>query len=67
MRYQTATQWGVYEVEVDHGQIRAVHGIDLDPVPAAIAQTLVDGVQQDDRAEEPARGQCPFRIVPRRR
>ena len=41
MRYQTATQWGVYEVEVEHGQIRSVHGIDLDPVPAGIAETLV--------------------------
>ena len=54
MRYQTATQWGVYEVEVDHGQIQAVHGIDLDPFPAAIAQTLVDGVQHKQRIARPS-------------
>jgi biotin/methionine sulfoxide reductase len=54
MRYQTATQWGVYEVEVEHGQIRSVHGIDLDPVPAGIAETLVDGVQHKQRVARPA-------------
>lgn len=54
MRYQTATQWGVYEVEVEDGHIVAVHGHDLDPLPSAIGQALVDGVQHKQRIMQPA-------------
>ncbi len=54
MRYQTATQWGVYEVEVIDGEICAVHGIDLDPAPAPMGQLLCDGVQHKLRVQRPA-------------
>ena len=54
MRYQTATQWGAYDVEVEDGKIVAVHGHPADPHPAAIGQTLVDGVQHDLRIKRPA-------------
>ena len=42
MRYKTATQWGVYEVEVTDGQITDVQGITADPAPAPMANTLLD-------------------------
>ena len=41
MRYRTATQWGVYQVEVNEGQIASVHGVDEDPDPSEIGQVLV--------------------------
>ena len=54
MRVRTATQWGVYEVEVEDGAITAVHGIAEDPEPAGIGQVLVDGVQHKARIQRPA-------------
>ncbi len=54
MRYKTATQWGVYEVEVDDERIVGVHGIAEDPAPAEIRHTLVDGIQHDLRIRRPA-------------
>ena len=44
MRYRTATQWGVYQVEVNEGQIASVQGVDEDPDPSEIGQVLVGGV-----------------------
>ncbi len=54
MRYQTATQWGVYYVEVEDGRLRTVHGHPLDPQPSALGQALVDGVQHRLRIQRPA-------------
>ena len=54
MRYRTATQWGVYQVEVNEGQIASVHGVDEDPDPSEIGQVLVDGVHHASRIKRPA-------------
>ncbi len=53
MKYQTATQWGVYEVEVEAGRIVSVNGISGDPDPSAIGQLLVDGIQHKTRIDQP--------------
>lgn len=52
--FRTATQWGVYDVLVEDEQIRAVTGIDIDPAPSAIGQTLTDAVQHKLRIRRPA-------------
>ena len=54
MRYKTATQWGVYEVDVLDGQISGVHGIAADPEPADIRNTLLDGIQHEKRIRRPS-------------
>jgi len=54
MRYRTATQWGVYEVEVANGEITAVHGIAEDPAPSGIRHALLDGIQHPSRIQRPA-------------
>ncbi|MEM9621806.1 MAG: molybdopterin-dependent oxidoreductase, partial [Pseudomonadota bacterium] len=53
MRYQTATQWGVYEVEVVDGKIRQVHNFAGDPDPSPLGQALLDGVQHPLRITQP--------------
>ena len=54
MRYRNATQWGVYDVEVEDGRIVDVFPIDEDPEPAEILHTLRDGVQHPSRIRTPA-------------
>lgn len=54
MRYKTATQWGVFDVTVSDGVIQRVDGIHQDPDPAAIGQTLLDGIQHDSRIQRPS-------------
>ena len=54
MRYRTATQWGVYEVEVVNDRITAVDGIATDPHPSPIKNALADGVQHPLRIKRPA-------------
>ena len=54
MKYRTATQWGVYDVEVDHGRIIGVHDVDFDPNPSPLGQGLVDGIQHETRIQRPA-------------
>ncbi len=54
MKYRTATQWGVFDVTVSDGVIQRVDGIQQDPDPAAIGQTLLDGVQHASRIQRPA-------------
>lgn len=54
MRYQTATQWGVYEVEVESEQIVAVHGLASDPNPAELRHGLLDGIAHPLRIQRPA-------------
>ncbi|MEE2783390.1 MAG: molybdopterin-dependent oxidoreductase [Pseudomonadota bacterium] len=54
MKYRTATQWGVYDVEVDHGRIIGVHDVDFDPNPSPLGQALVDGIQHETRVQRPA-------------
>ena len=54
MKYRTATQWGVYDVEVDHGRIIGVHDVDFDPNPTPLGQALVDGIQHETRIQRPA-------------
>jgi len=54
MKYRTATQWGVYDVEVDHGRIIGVHDVDFDPNPSPLGQALVDGIQHETRIQRPA-------------
>ena len=53
MRYKTATQWGVYHVEVVDGQVRAVDGISEDPEPSGIGQALLDSVTHSARVQRP--------------
>ena len=50
---RTATQWGVYDVEVVDDRITSVSPIEGDPDPSPIGQALVDGVQSL-RVERPA-------------
>ena len=52
--FRTATQWGVYDVIVEDDRIRSVTGIDIDPAPSDIGQTLTDGVQHKLRIRRPA-------------
>ncbi len=54
MQYRTATQWGVYDVIVEEGQIVEVKGIAEDPYPSDIGKSLLDGVQHDARIRRPA-------------
>ena len=54
MRFRTATQWGVYDVDVTDGKIQSVHGIAEDPDPAPMGQTLLDGIQHDTRIKRPS-------------
>ncbi len=54
MRYQTATQWGVYDVEVCDGKIVGLHYRKEDPAPSNIGRVLTDGVQHKLRVERPA-------------
>ena len=54
MRYKTATQWGVYDVEVLDGKITGVQGITADPAPAPMGQNILDGIQHDERIRRPA-------------
>ncbi len=51
---RTATQWGVYDLEIEDDKIVAVHGIDADPNPAQIKQVLLDGVQHSSRIKRPS-------------
>ena len=44
MRYKTATQWGVFDVEVLDGKITGVQGIAADPAPAPMGQNILDGM-----------------------
>ena len=54
MRYKTATQWGVFDVEVLDGKITSVKGITADPAPAPMGQNILDGIQHDKRIRRPA-------------
>lgn len=54
MRYKTATQWGVYEVEVSNGQITSVEGVPEDPDPAELRKGLLDGITHPLRIARPA-------------
>jgi biotin/methionine sulfoxide reductase len=54
MTARTATQWGVYDVEVHHGNIEAVVPLDIDPDPSPIGEALVDGTLHPLRVESPA-------------
>ncbi len=53
-RLRTATQWGVYDLEVRDGNIVAVAGIDADPDPAPMGDVLLDGVRHNTRIPRPA-------------
>ena len=53
-RYRTATQWGVYDLEVGDNSIVGVTGIDADPNPAPMGDLLLDGVQHHTRIQRPA-------------
>ena len=52
-RYRTATQWGVYDVDVEDERIIAVHGIGADPAPSAVGQNLKDAIQHPLRIDQP--------------
>ncbi|HBK13899.1 MAG TPA: Asp-tRNA(Asn)/Glu-tRNA(Gln) amidotransferase GatCAB subunit C, partial [Gammaproteobacteria bacterium] len=53
-RFRTATQWGVYDLEVSDSSIVGVTGIDADPNPAPMGDLLLDGVQHHTRIQQPA-------------
>ncbi|MFT5577599.1 MAG: biotin/methionine sulfoxide reductase [Paraglaciecola psychrophila] len=52
--YQTATQWGVYQVSVEDEQIVAVAPLAIDPDPSPLGQALVDGIQHPLRIKRPS-------------
>ena len=54
MNRRTATQWGVYDVEVSEGRITAVTPLAIDPDPSPIGQALVDTTQGPLRIRKPA-------------
>lgn len=54
MLHRTATQWGVYNVDVNNGTIDAISAIDLDPNPSPLGDALIDGVQHPLRIARPA-------------
>ena len=54
MKFRTATQWGVYEVQVEEGRIVDVLDSPLDPEPSPLGRALVDGIQNDARVKRPA-------------
>ena len=53
-RFQTATQWGIYDVEVIDGVIVDVFDHTADPAPSPLGKALVDGVQHELRVKRPA-------------
>ena len=53
-KFRTATQWGIYDVLVDQGNIVGVQDIPEDPAPSPLGQGLVDGIQHPLRIREPA-------------
>ena len=53
-RLRTATQWGVYDLEVRDGNIVRVTGIEADPSPAPMGDVLLDGVRHHTRIQRPA-------------
>ncbi|MEM7101359.1 MAG: molybdopterin-dependent oxidoreductase [Pseudomonadota bacterium] len=52
--YRTATQWGVYHVEVEDGQIVGVRDHKADPDPSPLGNALVDGIQHPLRIKRPS-------------
>ena len=53
-RYRNATQWGVYNIEVEDGRIVGVSGVDEDPEPSEIGNVLLDGIQHGERIKRPS-------------
>ena len=45
-RYRNATQWGVYNIDVEEGRIVDVRGVEEDPEPSDIGNVLLDGIQR---------------------
>ena len=54
MRFQTATQWGVYQVEVEDGRVQGVFGHHADPDPSPIGQGLLDAATHKLRVQRPS-------------
>ena len=52
--YRTATQWGVYDVCVENGELISVSGIKEDPDPSKFSSSLLDGVHHPSRIKRPA-------------
>ena len=52
--YRTATQWGVYDVCVENGELISVSGIKEDPDPSKFSSSLLDGVHHSTRIKRPA-------------
>ena len=52
--FRTATQWGVYQVEVDNGTIVDVLDYAGDPDPSPLGKGLLDGIQHPLRIRRPA-------------
>ncbi len=50
---RTATQWGVYDVHVQEGDVVAVSPVDLDPDPSGIGEALVDTNRHATRIPQP--------------
>ena len=53
-RYRNATQWGVYNIDVEEGRIVDVRGVEEDPEPSDIGNVLLDGIQHGTRIKRPA-------------
>ncbi len=50
---QTYTHWGTYHIEVDEGDICAVHPFDADPDPSDIGAALADAADPELRVTAP--------------
>ena len=52
-RYRTATHWGVYEVDVENGEVVDVHSINEDPVPSPAMHALKEAASHSSRIDQP--------------
>ena len=52
-RYRTATHWGIYEVEVEKGEVVNVYSINEDPVPSPAMYALKEAASHSSRIDQP--------------
>ena len=53
-RNLTLSHWGAYELEIEGGDVAAVHSYENDPDPSPIGQSFVGSLQHRSRISQPA-------------
>ena len=53
-RNLTLSHWGAYELEIEGGDVAAVHSYENDPDPSPIGQSLVGSLRHRSRISQPA-------------